>query len=119
MPLYDSHISEHRDPSVVKHVFSTMLYNWLLLLFVLCLVIASPMAMAMAQAPHAPTGFAATASSQQVKLVWVAPAGTPVATGYNLKRSTNFQGPYTVIASPIATSYTDVAGLIVSVKSFL
>jgi fibronectin type 3 domain-containing protein len=54
--------------------------------------------------PAAPTGLAATAGSAQVSLTWNASTG---ATSYNVKRSTTSGGPYTTIASPTATNYTD------------
>ncbi len=52
----------------------------------------------------APTGLVAIAGSAQVSLTWSAPHG---ATSYNVKRSSFDGGPYAVIASPVATSYTD------------
>ncbi|MCW1922954.1 autotransporter-associated beta strand repeat-containing protein [Luteolibacter arcticus] len=47
-----------------------------------------------------PSGLAAVAGTGQVSLTW-SPAGS--ATGYNLKRSTQAGGPYTVIAANVAT----------------
>jgi fibronectin type 3 domain-containing protein len=54
--------------------------------------------------PTAPTGLAATAGNAQVSLSWNASTG---ATSYNVKRSTTSGGPYTTVASPTATNYTD------------
>jgi hypothetical protein len=54
--------------------------------------------------PPAPTGLTATAGNQQVSLSWNASTG---ATSYNVKRGTANGGPYTTVASPTATSYTD------------
>jgi hypothetical protein len=56
------------------------------------------------KAPTAPTNLAATAGSAQVSLTWTASDG---ATTYNLKRATTSGGPYTQIASPTATTFTD------------
>lgn len=55
--------------------------------------------------PATPTGLTATAGNQQVMLSWSASSG---ATSYNLQRSTTNNGPYTKVASPVTTSYTDV-----------
>jgi fibronectin type 3 domain-containing protein len=55
-------------------------------------------------APPVPTNLAAIAGNAQVALTWTASSG---ATGYNVKRSTTTGGPYTLIASPTSTSYTD------------
>jgi hypothetical protein len=44
----------------------------------------------------APTGLAATRGDAQVALTWNA---APVANGYNLKRSTNSGGPYTLVGT--------------------
>jgi fibronectin type 3 domain-containing protein len=54
--------------------------------------------------PPVPTGLIATAGNQQIILQWNASSG---ATGYNLQRSTTSGGPYTSVASPTTTSYTD------------
>jgi hypothetical protein len=55
-------------------------------------------------APSTPTGLTAAPGNAQVSLSWNASGG---ATSYNLKRSTTSGGPYTTIASPTTTSYTD------------
>ena len=54
--------------------------------------------------PSAPTGLVATAGNAQVSFTWNASAG---ATGYYVKRATVSGGPYTQIAVPSTTSYTD------------
>jgi len=51
-----------------------------------------------------PTGVSATAGNAQVALSWSPSAG---ATGYNVQSSTNTGGPYTTIATPTTTSYTN------------
>jgi len=57
-----------------------------------------------ANPPPVPANLQATAGNAQVSLTWTASAG---ATSYNVKRSTTSGGPYTQIASPTTTSYTD------------
>src|SRR5207249_6811950 len=54
--------------------------------------------------PAAPTNVTATGGNGQVVLSWSASSG---ATSYNVKRSTTSGGPYTTIASPSTTGYTD------------
>lgn len=54
--------------------------------------------------PPAPTGLAASVGSGQVSLSWNASTG---ATSYRLKRSTSNGGPYSAIATPGSTAYTD------------
>src|SRR6185437_4657076 len=54
-----------------------------------------------------PSGLTSTAGNGLVNLFWNA---SPGATSYNVMRSTANGGPYTTIASPPGTSYTD-AGL--------
>src|SRR5271165_2064261 len=54
--------------------------------------------------PAVPTGLAATAGNMQVILVW---NGSPGATSYNVKRATNNGGPYSQLAAPSSTNYTD------------
>ena len=51
-----------------------------------------------------PTGVSATAVNAQVVLSWSPAAG---ATSYNVQSSTTEGGPYTTIASPTTTSYTN------------
>ena len=55
-------------------------------------------------APAAPSNLVATAGNAQVALSWSGSAG---ATSYKVERSTTSGGPYTTIASPTTTSYTD------------
>jgi hypothetical protein len=55
----------------------------------------------------APSQLTATAANNSVRLSW---GGVGGATGYNLNRSTNSGGPYTLLAGGIAgTNYTDGA----------
>lgn len=56
------------------------------------------------QPPAAPTNLLATAGNAQVALSWTASSG---ATSYNVDRSTTNGGPYSTIASPTNTIYTD------------
>ncbi|HWW78116.1 MAG TPA: fibronectin type III domain-containing protein, partial [Steroidobacteraceae bacterium] len=56
--------------------------------------------------PPVPTGLTATAGNAQASLTWSASSG---ATGYHVKRATASGGPYTQVAAPTATSYTDTA----------
>lgn len=51
-----------------------------------------------------PTGLTATPGNAQIALTWNAAAG---AASYNVKCSTNNGGPYTTIASPTTTGYTN------------
>ena len=55
-------------------------------------------------APAAPLNLTATGGNQQVSLAWTASTG---ATSYNVKRAASNGGPYTTVASPAGTSYTD------------
>jgi fibronectin type 3 domain-containing protein len=55
-------------------------------------------------APVAPLNLTATGGNQQVSLAWTASTG---ATSYNVKRAASNGGPYTTVASPAGTSYTD------------
>jgi fibronectin type 3 domain-containing protein len=57
-------------------------------------------------APVPPLNLTATGGNQQVSLAWTASTG---ATSYNVKRATTNGGPYTTVASPTGTSYTDAA----------
>lgn len=54
--------------------------------------------------PAAPTNLKATAGNAQVSLTWTASTG---ATSYHVKRGTTNGGPYTQIAAPTTTSFTD------------
>jgi len=53
-----------------------------------------------------PTGVSATAANAQVALSWSPAAG---ATSYNVQSSTTAGGPYTTIATPTTTSYTNTS----------
>ena len=55
----------------------------------------------------APTGLSAIPNNNQVVLNWTAPTG---ATGYKVKRAPASGGPYAVLATPSATTYTDTTG---------
>ena len=55
-------------------------------------------------APATPAGLTASAANAQVSLAWSASTG---ASAYYVKRSTTTGGPYTQIATPTATSYSD------------
>jgi fibronectin type 3 domain-containing protein len=55
-------------------------------------------------APVPPLNLMATGGNQQVSLAWTASTG---ATSYNVKRAATNGGPYTIVASPAGTSYTD------------
>ena len=52
----------------------------------------------------APSGLSAKPARNQVTLSWNGSAGT---SSYNVKRSSTSGGPYALIASTAATSYTD------------
>ena len=54
--------------------------------------------------PPVPTGLTATPGEGMVALAWSASTG---ASSYNVKRATVSGGPYTTIASPVSTDYTD------------
>ena len=56
--------------------------------------------------PAAPTGVSAVGGNAQVAVSWSASAG---ATSYNVKRATVTGGPYTTVASPTTTSFTDTS----------
>jgi fibronectin type 3 domain-containing protein len=62
-------------------------------------------AMPQASPPAAPTGLTATPGNAQVSLSWTAATG---ATSYRVKRATVSGGPYTTVASPTATSFTNI-----------
>jgi fibronectin type 3 domain-containing protein len=55
-------------------------------------------------APVPPLNLTATGGNQQVSLTWTASTG---ATSYNVKRAATNGGPYTTVASPAGTSFTD------------
>jgi len=54
--------------------------------------------------PAPPSGLTATAGDSEVLLTWGASNG---ATSYHVKRSTASGGPFTQVAAPTGTSYTD------------
>jgi endoglucanase len=56
------------------------------------------------RAPAVPSGLQATAGNAQVMLTWMASTG---ATSYVLSRSTQSGGPWTQIAAPTTTAFTD------------
>jgi fibronectin type 3 domain-containing protein len=60
--------------------------------------------MAPAQPPAAPTGLVASSGNAQVSLTWNISNG---ATSYHVRRSTTSGGPYSQIAAPTSTSFTD------------
>ncbi len=62
----------------------------------------------LAAPPNAPSGLNATAGSSSVGLSWNSVGG---ATGYTVKRSTTNGGPYAVVASKLAASSYNDAGL--------
>ena len=57
-------------------------------------------------APPAPASLIATDGGSQIALSWGASAG---ATSYSVKRGTSPGGPYTVLATPTASSYFDTS----------
>ena len=65
---------------------------------------ASATPVAAVSVPSVPAGLSASAGNQQVSLNWNASTG---ATSYNVKRSTVTGGPYTQIANPTTTSFSD------------
>jgi len=64
----------------------------------------SAMPKAPSVAPAAPTNLTATPGNAVVTLTWTASTG---ATGYNVKRATTSGGPYTQLAAPTSSGYTD------------
>ena len=54
--------------------------------------------------PLTPSNLSASAADKTVALTWTASNN---ATSYHLKRGTTNGGPYTLVATPTATSYTD------------
>jgi hypothetical protein len=54
--------------------------------------------------PAPPTGLTAVAGDAQVALSWTASTG---AASYHVKRSTSSTGPFTQVAAPTGTTYTD------------
>jgi endoglucanase len=61
-----------------------------------------------APTPSAPSGLTATPGNNQAALIWSASTG---AASYNVKRATTSGGPYTTIANPTGTSYTDTTAV--------
>lgn len=55
--------------------------------------------------PAAPSSITATAGDGQIALAWNGASG---ATNYRVERSTQAGGPYTAVASPVGTGYTDM-----------
>jgi fibronectin type 3 domain-containing protein len=58
--------------------------------------------------PAVPTNLTATPGNALVTLAWSASVG---ATGYNVKRATTSGGPYTLLAAPTSTGYTDSSAI--------
>jgi len=54
--------------------------------------------------PSVPSGLMASPGNAQVSLTW---NGSNGATSYNVKRATTTGGPYTQVAAPTATGFTD------------
>jgi hypothetical protein len=55
-------------------------------------------------APPAPSGLVATATDGRVSLAWTA---VPGATGYRVKRSTAFRGPFAPVGEPADPAFVD------------
>jgi hypothetical protein len=55
-------------------------------------------------APVPPLNLTAAGGNQQISLAWTASTG---ANSYNVKRAATNGGPYTTVAAPAGTSYTD------------
>lgn len=88
--------SQWPDPNLIGTIDEFRIYNRAL---------SGTEVSALASPPSAaPTGFAATPGNNQVSLSWNVSSG---ATSYKIKRATISGGPYSTIASPAATSYTD------------
>ena len=60
-------------------------------------------------APDAPAGLSASATNAQVSLSWSA---STYATGYDVKRAVDINGPYVFIGSTAALTYDDTDGLV-------
>lgn len=58
--------------------------------------------------PSAPTSCIATSGSNRVDLSWLPVSG---ATSYKVKRSTESGGPYSIVGTPTATTYTDLTAV--------
>ena len=56
----------------------------------------------------APTGFVASPGHNQIDLNWTPVSG---ASSYKMKRSTLSGGPYSIVGSPVAASYTDATAI--------
>jgi hypothetical protein len=59
---------------------------------------------AASSAPVPPLNLTAAGGNQQISLAWTASTG---ANSYNIKRAATNGGPYTTVAAPAGTSYTD------------
>jgi YD repeat-containing protein len=69
---------------------------------------ATPAAPADSTLPTIPTTLTATAvSPTQVNLTWTASTDNSLLSYYEVERSTNINGPYTVISAPVTTTFTD------------
>ncbi|PLB19033.1 MAG: Fibronectin type III domain protein [Flavobacteriaceae bacterium FS1-H7996/R] len=58
--------------------------------------------------PAAPKNLSTVAGNNQVSLIWTAALG---GTSYNVKRATEIEGPFEVIASVVDTSYIDITAV--------
>jgi hypothetical protein len=67
---------------------------------------ANPTPPPAASAPVPPSNLVATAGAAAAALTWTASSG---ATSYNVKRGTTSGGPYTQVAAPTSTSFSDTS----------
>lgn len=67
-------------------------------------VVSGPSGGSGTNVPSTPSGLQATAGDAQITLTWTASSGS---TGYKVLRSTTSGGPYTQIAAPSGSTYSD------------